>query len=53
MTNNFWKFEVANVKKSFPILKFTEVTIRILSIFWSIFDLNDVKKRFRDATTLT
>ena len=37
-TNNQAKFEVAKVGKSFPILRFDEVTFQNLSIFWLIFN---------------
>ena len=46
ITKNLCKFEAAKVRRSSLILRFTEVIFRNLGIFWPIFNLNDVTRRF-------
>ena len=44
---------MAKVRVVFPILKFANVTLQKLRIFWSIVNLIDIIRRFCDVTTVT
>ena len=53
LTNNSWKFRVAKITGSFPILGFRKVTFPNLSSFWPILKLNDIIIRLYDVNDLT